>query len=168
MEIGKQNLQQCADAAMRLRGEYLFKLAKFDMIQFNLLSTGKPYSFQEFAGRDKSYKKFRKYMDYIFAYANTTSLHDELKTVKINAIQIGDVFIQKKQPYGHCVIVMDMAYIAKTGKKLILLGQSYMPAQDIQILINPHDKSISPWYEVKEGKLLTPEWEFKHTDLKRF
>ncbi|MBN2610182.1 MAG: hypothetical protein JXB00_01355, partial [Bacteroidales bacterium] len=53
--------------------------------------------------------------------------------------------------------------------KVFLLAQSYMPAQDIQILKNPNDKSISPWYSLDfEGDLITPEWTFKKTDLKRF
>ena len=45
-----------------------------------------------------------------------------------------------------------------------------MPAQQTQILVNPFDKEISPWYRLNssEEKLITPEWQFKITDLKRF
>ena len=58
-----------------------------------------------------------------------------------------------------------------TGKKVFLLAQSYMPAQQIHILVNPTSRNLSPWYELTEtdaGKLYTPEWIFEKKDLKRF
>jgi len=83
-------------------------------------------------------------------------------------MQIGDVFIQGGSP-GHCVIVVDMAHDPKTGEKIFILAQSYMPAQDIQILKNPSNAAISPWYSVDFGDVLkTPEWTFTKGDLKRF
>jgi len=35
MDVGNYNLQQCADAIMRLRSEYLYKHRQFDKIHFN-------------------------------------------------------------------------------------------------------------------------------------
>jgi hypothetical protein len=44
-----------------------------------------------------------------------------------------------------------------------------MPAQEIQILKNPNNNKISPWYLSDFGEILkTPEWTFKKGDLKRF
>jgi hypothetical protein len=41
-----------------------------------------------------------------------------------------------------------------------------MPAQEIQILKNPNNLELSPWYSNKIGsELRTPEWTFKKTDL---
>ena len=168
MEISPRDLQQCADAVMRLRGEYLFSQGNFDEIHFNFLSDNKPRYFNKYRENDLSYETFRKYMDYIFAYANTASLRNELITVKIDSMQIGDVFIQKGRPFGHAIIVVDMAVNDSTGQKLYMLAQSYMPAQETQILVNPNDKNINPWYRLKEGDIVTPEWEFKSTDLRRF
>lgn len=169
MDIDNQDLQQCADAVMRLRGEYLYRQKMFDKIHFNIVSDGKPRYFLSYTNGNTSYAKFRAYMRYIFAYANTTSLHDELTPVKlINNIRAGDVFIQKRTPYGHAVIVVDVAEDKKTGKKVYMLAQSYMPAQETQILENPANKSISPWYEAKNGVIQTPEWTFSSTDLRRF
>jgi len=170
MKIGKRDLQQCADAVMRLRGEYLYQRKEYNQIHFNFLSDGKPRYFNDYAKGDYSYKKFTKYMDYIFSYANTGSLHKELvKVNNINDIQIGDVFIQTGNPYGHAIIVVDLMQNPK-GKKVILLAQSYMPAQETQILINPNNSNISPWYKLdnKNGNLETPEWSFTYNDLRRF
>lgn len=167
-EIDPVDLQQCADAVMRLRGEYLFAQKRYENIHFNFLSDGKPHGFKEYAKGDYSYQNFRKYMKYIFSYANTGSLRDELVPVeKIIDIQPGDVFIQKRQPYGHAVIVLDVIE-NKEGAKKYLLAQSYMPAQETQILVNPSEKSFSPWYTVSGESILTPEWEFEARDLRRF
>ena len=168
MDIDSQDLQQCADAVMRLRAEYLYKNKQYSKIHFNFLSDGKPRYYQNYVKGDYSYSKFRKYMRYIFSFANTASLKKELKPVKnISEMQIGDVFIQQGNPYGHAIIVVNMAKNEK-GEKLFMLAQSYMPAQETQILQNPTNQSISPWYELKEGKLYTPEWTFDSSDLRSF
>ncbi|WP_430408282.1 DUF4846 domain-containing protein [Kordia sp.] len=168
MEIGTRDLQQCADAVMRLRGEYLFAHKRLNDIHFNFLSDGKPRYFKKYANGDHSYKKFRKYMNYIFAYANTASLRKELvKVTDIKMIEVGDVFIQQGNPFGHAVIVVDVAK-NEHGDKIFMLAQSYMPAQETQILVNRKNTKISPWYEAKSGTIYTPEWTFESTDLRRF
>ena len=166
-DIDPVNLQQCADAVMRLRGEYLFKQNKYKEIHFNFLSDGKERHFIDYAKGDYSYAKFRKYMKYIFSYANTASLREELYTRAIYKMQIGDVLIQKGNPYGHAVLVVNMASDS-AGNKLFMLAQSYMPAQETQILVNRNDKSLSPWYPLKEGEIITPEWRFTSADLRHF
>ena len=104
----------------------------------------------------------------VFAYAGTLSLAKELNTVSVGEMKIGDVFIQGGSP-GHAVIVVDMAENITTGKKVFMLAQSYMPAQDIHVLKNPDNRKISPWYGVDFGEELnTPEWKFFKKDLKRF
>lgn len=121
-------------------------------------------------GTDYSYKTFRNYLDMVFMYAGTASLSKELQTVAYTSLQPGDVFIKGGSP-GHAVIVIDVAVHPATKKKVFLLAQSYMPAQQIHILINPVSRSLSPWYELTEtdsGKLYTPEWIFEKKDLKRF
>ncbi|MEN8154385.1 MAG: DUF4846 domain-containing protein [Acidobacteriota bacterium] len=169
MDIDKRDLQQCADAVMRLRAEYLYGREKYSEIHFNFISDGKPRFYSDYVKGDISYKKFRKYMRYIFSYANTSSLYDELVPVSdMNKMKIGDIFIQKGTPYGHAVIVVDMAESSSTGNKVYLLAQSYMPAQETQILINPMDDLISPWYELNKKTVRTPEWTFKPGDLRRF
>jgi hypothetical protein len=169
MDIGTQDLQQCADAVMRLRGEYLFLKKSYGLLHFNFLSYGKPRYFKEYCNGDFSYKKFRSWMNYIFSFANTASLIKELKKVNIiNDIEIGDVFIKQGNPYGHAVIVVDVAKNSK-GEKIFLLAQSYMPAQEIHVLKNPENNDINPWYSTRiENTLITPEYFFSINDLCRF
>lgn len=169
MDIDTQDLQQCADAVMRLKGEYHYHKKEYDKIHFNFLSDGKPRFYKQYVNEDYSYKTFRKYMRYIFSYANTASLYHEMERVEdINEMQIGDVFIQKGRPYGHAVIVVNMAINNDTGEKLFMLAQSYMPAQETQILVNRKSAKLSPWYRLESGKISTPEWEFYSSDLRRF
>ena len=166
LPIGNKNLHQCADAVIRLRAEYLFAQKKYVDIHFTFLSDGKPRYYESFVNGDHSYATFWKYLEHIFEFANTTSLSNELTTVNSSTdIKIGDVLIEKKIPYGHAVIVVDMAF-DNSGKKKVMLAQSYMPAQETQILMNPAEPS-SVWYDVK-STFITPEWNFKKEHLRRF
>lgn len=169
IDVGDRDLQQCADAVMRLRGEYLYARKRYNDIHFNFLRDGKPRYYKDRADSEYSYKSFRKYMDYIFAFANTASLLKELIRVPLDDIQIGDVFIQRGNSYGHAIIVIDMAKHKKTGNKIFMLAQSYMPAQEIHILKNLTNSDLSPWYDTDfVDELHTPEWTFRKKDLKRF
>ena len=169
MDIGNRDLQQCADAIMRLRSEFLYAGQRYQDIHFNFVSDGQPKYYEEYNEGDYSYGKFRKYLDYVFSYANTRSLSQELISLNsIEEMRIGDVFIQTGNPYGHAVIVVDMAESPDSDEKVYMLAQSYMPAQDIQVLVNRENPKISPWYILDEGQIETPEWMFSPGDLKRF
>lgn len=185
LSIGNKDLHQCADAVMRLRAEYLWNQKQYDKIHFNftngfrvdysewmkgkrIVVKGNATSWVQSKEPSNTYDDFWKYMEMIFNYAGTLSLSKELQPVTIDNIQIGDVFIKGGSP-GHAVIVVDVAVNPKTNKKIFLLAQSYMPAQEIQILENPNNKGLSPWYSTDfENQLLTPEWIFDKTQLKRF
>lgn len=48
-----------------------------------------------------------------------------------------------------------------------MLAQSYMPAQETQVLKNLNEAEISPWYRSDfSGDLVTPEWVFTKNQLK--
>lgn len=185
MEIGNRDLQQCADAVMRLRGEYLFAQKDYEKIHFNFTNgfrseyakwragyrvviDGNKTSWVKKTEPSGSYADFRKFMDLVFAYAGTLSLSKELLKAETSDMRTGDVFIQGGSP-GHAVIVVDMAKDEKTGEKIFMLAQSYMPAQETHILLNLNNKQLSPWYSLDFGsRLETPEWTFTENDLKRF
>ena len=185
LDVGTRDLQQCADAVMRLRAEYLFAQGRLNDIHFNFTSgfhadfsrwakgeririQGNAASWYAGAASDASHKSLRQFLDVVYSYAGTRSLEKELKPVPIADVQAGDVFIHGGSP-GHAVIVMDVAVNAG-GEKIFLLAQSYMPAQDIHVLVNPSNADLSPWYAVREiGDVLeTPEWEFSVRELRRF
>lgn len=164
IDTGPRDLQQCADAVMRLRAEYLFGAGRARQIAFNNTEGRR----MAFAGNPSDYRGFRRYLDRVFAYAGSYSLEREMKAVPVAEMQIGDVFIQGGFP-GHAVLVLDMA--ANTaGEKRFLLAQSFMPAQDIHVLTNPKSPDGSPWYTLPGPgqELVTPEWIFPPDRLRRF
>lgn len=105
----------------------------------------------------------------VFAYSGTYSLEREMKPVPLGEIGIGDVFIKGGFP-GHAVLVVDLAVSKATGEKRFLLLQSFMPAQDMHILVDPKSADGSPWYRMPKsgGELITPDWIFKAESLRRF
>lgn len=165
ISVGHEDLQQCADVVMRLRGEYLYSQKRYNDISFNFVSgfkcdyihyaNGYRYHNDHWvlkAKKDYGYKTFMGYMELVFAYAGTLSLAKELKPVtNPNDLKAGDVFIHGGSP-GHCFIVMDVVENAQHQKQF-LLAQSFMPAQNLQVLQNAPgyywftmDKIPSIWY----------------------
>jgi len=161
MSVGKEDLQQCADAVMRLRGEYLYHQKRYAEIAFHFES-GFRCGYIQYANgyryvkghwllkakTDYGYKTFMDYMNLVFAYAGTPSLEKGL--YKVNdpeKLKAGDVFIKGGSP-GHCFIVLDVVENSQ-HKKLFLLAQSFMPAQSIQVL----QFDGNPWFslDVKTG-----------------
>jgi len=187
MDVGNRDLQQCADAVIRLRAEWLWSRELFKEIAFDFTSgdrlawadyakgvrpkvAGNKVRWEKNGTPSSSYKTFRRYLDVIFMYASTRSLNGELTPVgSPEEIRAGDVFVQVKKPYGHAVIVLDTAKHPESGEVVFLLAQSYMPAQEIHVLRNPVDPEKSPWFSAWFGAtLITPEWTFDAKNLKRF
>lgn len=186
IDVGSTDLQQCADAVMRMRAEYLYSIKDYDNLHFNFTSghtigfkkwtegyrtriNGNTVSYTKTVANNDSYKTFKNYFAVIFNYAGTSSLSKELKTVSdLKEIEIGDVFIVGGFP-GHAVLVVDVCQNEKTSEKLFLIQQSYMPAQEIHILNNFNNAEFSPWYSINfSDDLKTPEWTFTKNQLMRF
>lgn len=185
IDVGNKDLQQCADAVMRLRAEYLYASNQFEKIHFNY-TNGVNISFSKWSSgfypslkgnkvvwtnssNNKSYESFKKYINNIFMYAGTSSLEKEMKSIALKDIEAGDVLIKGGFP-GHAVIVLDVVVNNETNDKCFLIAQSYMPAQNIHVLNNPNNDNLSPWYSIKEciDVIETPEWTFYPNQLKRF
>ncbi len=186
IDIGTTDLQQCADAVIRMRSEYLYSIKEYDKLHFNFTSghtigfkkwsegyrtkiNGNKVSYTKTTTHDDSYKTFKEYLNVIFNYAGTSSLSKELISIPdLKDIEIGDVFIVGGFP-GHAVLVVDVCKNEKTGEKLFMIQQSYMPAQEIHILNNFNNTKFSPWYSINfSGDLKTPEWTFTKNQLMRF
>jgi len=182
--VGDKDLQQCADAVMRLRAEWFFQQEKDDNISFHA-GSGVEISFKKWLKGERykvsgnkliTYrtrdtvtnrrKELEDYLETVFNYCGTYSLAEELKQAKtVPGVMPGDVLIKPGSP-GHAMIVVDVAENDK-GEKIFMLAQSYMPAQDIHIVKNPQDNALSPWYKANNvGDIVTPEWTFHSNQLK--
>lgn len=186
IDTGTKDLQQCADSVIRLRAEYLWSAGRKAEIHFNFTSgdridfsrwldgftpvvKGSAVQWARGAPREATHATLRAYLDTVFAYAGTLSLSKEMRKAGPPAdMQPGDVFIQGGSP-GHVVIVVDMAANPKSGRKVFMIAQGFMPAQDIHVLKDPASAAPSPWYDLEFGdSLKTPEWTFAAGDLKRW
>ena len=186
IDAGTKDLQQCADAVIRLRAEYLFS-QNFNKIHFHL-TTGYDAWFSDYvAGRTFQVKgeevtavakpteapthaALGRYLLPVFGYAGTLSLSRELQPVLLNEVRPGDVLIHGGRP-GHAVLVVDVAENPQSGQRYLLLAQSYMPAQNIHILRNVDHPALGAWFAVPapaEPQVDTPEWTFNREELGRF
>jgi Domain of unknown function (4846) len=186
IDIGKKDLVQCADAAMKLRADYLFEKHLYDQIKF-LATSGDEISFENWLKgvrwkaqgdklipytinkvRNNIQQEYNLFMELVFSYCGTYSLSKQLKVVNDSrTIQPGDIFVYGGFP-GHAVTVMAVAKNDE-DEKIFLLSQGYMPAQDIHILKNYANTDISPWYAITDiYPLYTPQWQFDSGSLKRW
>ncbi len=186
IDTGTRDLQQCADAVMRLRAEWQFARGEVQRIAFNDTGGGKPMPFSRWAAGERpraegralvwvkranpnaSYASFRRYMDVVFSWAGTHSLERELVPVRDGRVEIGDVIIKGGFP-GHAVLVADVAEHPGTGERRFLLIQSFMPAQDMHVLKGRDTPDGSPWYRLEADQpFVTPEWVFPPGSLRRW
>lgn len=183
--IGDKNLHHSSDAIMFLRADYLFNRQMYNDICFSFVNGFKAEYSKWMAGyririndneaswykdaeQINTYDSFLKFMNMVYAYCSTISLPKDMAPVNIDDMQIGDVFITHKM-LGHTAIVVDMAVNKSNGKRIFMLAQGGSPAQQTQILINPNNAEISPWYELDSiDEIITPEWTFISNELMRF
>ncbi|MCB1166928.1 MAG: DUF4846 domain-containing protein [Leptospiraceae bacterium] len=191
LDVGNRDLQQCADAIIRIRAEYFFKTNQKSRIVFHFTSgdqssyeqwargyrpiiSGSKVSFVRRASVSHSYENFKSYLWNLFTYAGTISLR--MDSLSVQKPQIGDFFLQSGSP-GHAVLILDAAKRQSDGKLIYLLGQSYMPAQQFHVLRNPSSDAFAPSNDSNEGvwysldatvPLETPEWTFPAGSLRRW
>lgn len=169
LDVENRDLQQCADVVMRLRAEYLWARGRSREITFRLANGGQ----DAWKGGDRA--AFVKYLRHVFTYANTGSLRQELAGATKGQVQPGDVLVQPPGQHGklgHAVLVLDAAEDAQ-GQRVVLIGQSYTPAQQFEVLANAGEGALSPWYRVAplgpQFRVQTPEWyPFVVGDVRRF
>lgn len=138
------NNEQCADACMHMRSEYLYRTGQYGRIRF---SDNNGVVLSYLGGRSRS--AFESYMRSVYCVANTSSLVRELPSRNLKDIQPGDIFVYKVRPgrkYGHAVMVMDVVENPKTGKRMALLAEGCTPAVEIHVLRN--GSRHSPWFAI--------------------
>ena len=182
--VPKNGLQQCADALIRIRSEYLWDNNRKDEIGFNFTSghycawnnyaegyrpkiKGNKVSFNKTASVNHSKENFYKYLNLIYMYSGTLSLYNELKSIDDSDLKIGDMLIKGGSP-GHIVMICDEV-INDKGERLFLLFQGNTPAQSVHLVKNLEDSNISPWYQLKEGEVLpVSNYTFSSSKFVRF
>jgi hypothetical protein len=184
--VGDKDLQQCADAIMRLRAEYFFSRGNIDSIHFKSTDgtelrfakwiKGERYRLKGarlvtyscgLVGGNKR-RQLEQFLEVVFSYCGTISLGKATTPVDdLNNLEAGDVFVKAGSP-GHAMIVLDVATNHK-GEKIFMLAQGFMPAQSIHIVKNPFDETMSPWYKITDDmKIITPNWVFYRNQLGRW
>lgn len=167
--VPKNGLQQCADALIRIRSEYLWDNNRKSEIGFNFTSghycswqnyaegyrpkiNGSKVSFSKTSAIDHSKANFYKYLNLIYTYSGTLSLYNELKSINDADLKIGDMLIKGGSP-GHIVMICDEV-VNDNGDKLFLLFQGNTPAQSVHLVKNLEDAQISPWYQLKNDAVI--------------
>jgi hypothetical protein len=167
--VPKNGLQQCADALIRIRSEYLWDNNRKAEIGFKFTSghycswtkyaegyrpkiKGNKVTFYKTASTNSSKENFYKYLNLIYMYSGTLSLYNELKPIKAKDLKIGDMLIKGGSP-GHIVMIADEAVNDK-GEKLFLLFQGNTPAQSVHLVKNLENSSISPWYQLSDDAII--------------
>ena len=182
--VPKNGLQQCADALIRIRSEYLWDNNRKDEIGFNFTSghycswtkyaqgfrpkiNGNKVTFNKTAKEDHTKENFYKYLNLIYMYSGTLSLYNELKSVDDSDLKIGDMLIKGGTP-GHIVMICDEVINGK-GDKLFLLFQGNTPAQSVHLVKNLEDSNISPWYQLeKDIEIPVSNYTFSSSKFVRF
>lgn len=142
------NIEQCADAVMRMRAEYLWTNRQFEQIHFHTVSgMDQKYS----GGADRV--MFENYLRMVFDCSNTKSLRREMKPKSVYNMAPGDVFVYESPGpgrYGHAVLVIDVALNNRTGQTAIMLAQSSTPALTMHIIRDILHPITSPWVILDE------------------
>ena len=137
-DVGTRDLQQCADALIRLRAEYLYSRQRYNEIGFHFVN-GKFYTWNAYCkgikiisnGRDittgqasaYTHESLRKYLDIVYEYASTISLAKELKAA--DNLAVGTVIIHPGSP-GHCFKLLMKQQIIMV-KKFLNLWKAILP-----------------------------------------
>jgi hypothetical protein len=183
IDIGTKDLQHCADAIIRLHAEWHYGRGEHD-ISYRTVS-GQALSYRGYVAGDRArlegknitvertapaqkddHALFRGWLDDVFSWAGTSSLERDGTMVSSAAeMRAGDFFVMRGAPFGHAVLILDVARDER-GRTALLLGQSYVPAQSFQVLAT----AGSPWFIVEPGDVFvnTPFWRpFPMTSLRR-
>ncbi|HHH29937.1 MAG TPA: hypothetical protein ENK57_16545, partial [Polyangiaceae bacterium] len=179
-DVGTQDLQQCADAIMRLYGEWQWSRGRAREVSFQSGFGAIPWA--RFLGGQvphhdgervswatarrqarEDHASFRRYMDVVFTWANTGSLASQASQPSPEDLRPGDFFILPGAP-GHTVLVLDLAR-DDAGRRVALIGQSFMPAQRFQVLRPSRDQM---WFSIDDEGVDTPFWRpFPWSSLRR-
>ncbi|WP_043429593.1 DUF4846 domain-containing protein [Cystobacter fuscus] len=181
LDVGRADLQQCADSLIRLHAEWLWSRGDKERIAYRFTNgdlaswpryaqgerarvSGSKVTWEKRGPVDGSRAAFQKYLDLVFTYAGTLSLAAGKRRPSREDVRPGDFFVLGGSP-GHTVMVLDVARDAE-GRRVALLGQGFTPAQDFHVL-SPGD--AGPWFSLEGDTVATPFWApFPWSSLRRW
>ena len=181
LDVGPVNLQQCADSIIRLHAEWLWSRGQQERISYRFTSgdvaswsryaagerarvSGSKVTWAKSGPVDASRAAFQRYLDLVFTYAGTLSLETVKQKPSREDVRPGDFFVSGGSP-GHAVLVLDVARNVE-GKRVALLGQGFIPAQDFHVL-SPGGEG--PWFPLDGDTVATPFWKpFAWSSLRRW
>ena len=187
LDVGEDDLQQCADSAIRLHAEYLWHRGMAHKAAYHFTSgdrsTWSDWKQGErflvagpvvarFQGPDRSddHATYRQWLSHLFRYAGTKSLAHDTVAVAERPFEPGDIFVAPGGP-GHAVVVLDIAE-RSDGRKVALMGQGFMPAEDFHVLRDPGRQTVEDvWFILHDGTgaVETPSWRgFARVEARRF
>ena len=187
MDVGKRDLMQCADSLIRLHAEFLWANGRAEEAGYRFTSgdlsrwtdwqkgerfviAGNRVQRKLGSARTDSHRSYRRWLDLIFNYAGTASLARDTPGLGTgDELQAGDFFVDPGFP-GHAVMILDIAK-DDSGKALALVGQGFMPAEELHVLSAPsaHNGTWFPLPEQATDVLRTPSWApFPRTSARRF
>jgi hypothetical protein len=185
IDVGTRDLQQCADSILRLHAEWLYANGRRDMsyraanrapMPFSrwargerMVPEGNAFAWARSGRADASHASLRRYLDAVFTWANTGALARDTDRIDERDLAPGDFVVQAGAP-GHAVLILDVAR-APDGRRALLLGQGFMPAQSFHVLAPGDRAAASPWFVVEPSatSLATPFWApFPWRALRRF
>lgn len=188
LDVGETDSQQCADTALRLYAEWRwsrglgpdtsFHFTSGDRVRFadwvageRVVAVGRGIARHAGARRAATHASFRSWLNLVFRYAGTQSLRlDTAPVPETHVLEAGDVFVEPGSP-GHAVVLLDIA-VAPDGRRVALVGQGYMPAEEMHVLgAGPPATLEGVWFVLPGpgGQLATPSWRaFARAAARRF
>jgi hypothetical protein len=163
IDTGNPDLQQSSDVIIRLHAEYLWSRGEKDKISYlSATKLSMPFSRWEKGQRlipqgpnvfwvvkgkpsEVDHPEFRKYLDAVFNWANSTSLSPRSTPVEApKDLLAGDFFLQTSEP-NHVAVILDVAE-KPSGERVALLGQARNPAESIHVM---RPGKATPWFSVR-------------------
>jgi len=187
LDVGQRDLQQCADTVIRLHAEYRWHRGQADEVAYHFTS-GDRSSWRDWrrgerfriqgskveryrgAARSNTWKSWRGWLTHLFRYAGTQSLRRDSAPVGDTPFAAGDFLVHPGGP-GHAVVLLDVAEHTD-GRRIALVGQGFMPAEDLHVLQMP-GAIDGVWFTLPPpggGGMQTPSWPapFGRAQARRF
>lgn len=175
LDVSTRDLQQCADTALRLHAEWLWHRGRAGEAAYHFTSGDRSRFADWRAGerfrvkgakvervrtgrRGGGRKSFRAWLEHTFMYAGTQSLRRDADPLGDAPFTGGEVLVQPGGP-GHAVVVLDVA-THPDGRRVGLIGQGFMPAEDLHVLQMP-GAIDGVWFALPadgDDRMQTPSW----------